>query len=137
MVICVIGIITYLLTGKAAFLVTGNKNEESAIYNYHNRNEKASWLERLNYKHKAVHILELVLGLVFIYFCVRTFNLALLAFSLSLTLGYFLNKYGWDNKLLKPLFYLPFTLIISAMVFMGINLISVQGLFFFFFPIHF
>lgn len=137
MVICVIGILTYLLTGKAAFLVTGNKNEESAIYNYQNPYKKASWLERLDYSHKAVHILELLLGVVFIYLCARTFNLALLAFSLSLTLGYFLNKHGWENKLLKPLFYLPFGLIIFSMVFLGLNLISVQGLFIFFFPIHF
>jgi cellulose synthase/poly-beta-1,6-N-acetylglucosamine synthase-like glycosyltransferase len=138
MVVCITGILTYILTGKAAFLVTGDKRGEVSLYDYPARGaEKYSWLEGLNFQHRVVRIAELALGLFFIYLCLRTLNLSLLAFSLSLTLGYFVFKFGWDNRILKPLLYLPLSFIISAMVLLGFNLMGVQGIFFFFFAIHF
>ena len=138
MLVCVIGILNYILTGKAAFLVTGDKGGEASLYSYSDRDrEKSSWLEGLNYKHRIVRITELIFGLSFTYLCIRTFNLSLLAFSLSLVLGYFIYNYGWENKILSRLVYLPFLFIVSAMVFLGFNLLGVQGIFLFFFPIHF
>lgn len=137
MVTCVFGIATYMLTGKAAFLVTRNESEEADIYSYHDSEKKVFWFEQLNYKHKLVRILELILGLFFIYLCIRTFNLYLLGFSFSLVLGYFLFKHGWDNKMLKPLLYIPFLFIISGLVIVGFNLMGIQGIFLLIFTIHF
>ena len=138
MVVCVIGILTYILTGKAAFLVTGDKGGDTALYdNSGEGGEKRSWLEGLNYKHRLVRIIELILGLLFTYVCLRTFNLCILAFSLSLVLGYFIYNYGWENKILSYLIYLPFLFIVSSMVLLGSNLMGMQGIFLFFFAIHF
>jgi len=138
MVVCIFGIITYILTGKAAFLVTGNKAKEAAFYEYSGEGkEKISWLEGLNYRHKLVRFVELIVGLLFSYVCLKTLNLCLLAFALSLVLGYFIYNYGWENKILHRLAYLPFFFIIFAMAFLGFNLMGIQGVFFFFFFIHF
>ena len=51
--------------------------------------------------------------------------IALFGFSIFLVLGFFVLKIGWDNKILKPLMYLPFGAIISAIGFLGLNVIGV------------
>ncbi len=48
--------------------------------------------------------------------CLKTLNIALFSFSVSLVLGHFVLKYGWDNKILKPLMYLPFGMILSGAI---------------------
>ncbi|OGW12631.1 MAG: hypothetical protein A3G93_13330 [Nitrospinae bacterium RIFCSPLOWO2_12_FULL_45_22] len=138
MVVCVTGVLSYILTGKAAFLVTGEKGGGDTFYNYaEGSGGKTSWLERLNFEHGSVRITELILGVFLTYICLRTFNLALLAFSLSLVLGYFLFICEWENKILTPLVYLPFLLIVFGIGLLGFNLMGAQGIFLLFFPIHF
>ena len=138
MVVCTIGIFTYLLTRKAGWSVTGDTSEEEGIYSYNlERQSRYTWAERLNSTHRAVHVMELSLGLLLSIICLKTLNLALFSFSISLVLGYFILKYGWDNKILKPLMYLPFGMILFAMGFLGLNLVGVQGVFLMFFVFHF
>lgn len=138
MVVSTIGIFTYLLTRKAGWSVTGDTSAEEGIYSYNmKRHGRHIWAEKLNSTHRSVHVIELTLGLFLSFICLKTLNLALFSFSISLVLGYLVLKYGWDNKILKPLMYVPFGLILSAMGFLGLNLIGIQGVFFLFFIFHF
>jgi cellulose synthase/poly-beta-1,6-N-acetylglucosamine synthase-like glycosyltransferase len=138
MVVCTIGIITYLLTGKAAFRVTADDSDEVGIYSQiDGTGKKAGWLEKLNSSHPAVHLIELGTGVLLCFICIKTLNLALFAFSSSLVLGYLLLKYGWDNKILKSLTSLPFVLIQFSIGLLGMDLIFAQGAFFLFWGLHF
>lgn len=123
MIVCAAGILNYIATGKAAFPVTGDKKENTP--------------PGFHCNHRAIYIIELTVGLFFSYLCIKTLNLSLLAFSLSLMLGYFLNRYGWDNKWLKVVLYGPFALVLISVVLTGANLMGVQGVFLLFFGLHF
>ena len=138
MVVSTIGIFTYLLTRKAGWSVTGDTSTEESIYSYSSeRQGRFTWAESVNSTSRSVHIIELSLGLFLSIICLKTLNLALFGFSISLVLGYFVLKYGWDNKILKPLMFLPFGIILSAMGFLGLNLMGAQGLFLMYFMFHF
>jgi hypothetical protein len=96
-----------------------------------------SWIERINSSHKIVQIIELSLGLFLAYYYIRTLNLVLFSFSISLVLGYLVLRYGWENRILKPFLYMPLTIIMIGMIFLGMNMIGAQGLFLTIFMIHF
>lgn len=98
MVVCITGILTYILTGRAAFLVTGDKAEDTNFYSYPGVSKENSALsERMDSNNGLIRITELIIGVFLTYVCFKTFNLALLAFSLFLVLGYFIYNYGWVN----------------------------------------
>jgi F0F1-type ATP synthase assembly protein I len=138
MVLCVAGILSYVTTRRAAFLVTGVKTDERRYSLYHEEEEgHQGWFRELNYSSPLVRGLELTAGLVFSYLCLRMFNLSLLGFSISLILGYVLWTVGWGNRVLRPLLYLPFFLIVFSMVFVAAGVLGFQSGFVYFFPIHF
>ena len=136
MVVYFFGILTYIVTRKEAFLVTADK-KETTLYSYPGSSEKISWFENLNSSHKFVRIIELILGLCFIYLSLRILNLSLLAFAISSALGYFIYDHGWDNKVLRPFLYLPFLSVVAGIGLISCNLIGAQGIFSFLFAFHF
>ena len=138
MLVCIFSIVSYAITGKAAFLVTGNKSAEPSFIS---SSEKKAGLKKsiysLNYQSPLVRFLELILGVFFTLLCLKTLNLSLLAFSFSLMLGFFLYSFGWDNKFLRPLLFVPFFVIMVSMGFMGVHIMGMQGIFNVFFLMHF
>jgi len=138
MVVCTIGVFTYLLVRKASFPITGDilGHDEIDVYTA----QGGGWmvnLDRFNSAHLLVQIIELLFGIILTVVCLMTLNLVLLAFSISMVMGFFVLRCGWENRLLKPLMYLPFSIIITAMGFMGFNLLGTQALFLTFFAFHF
>jgi cellulose synthase/poly-beta-1,6-N-acetylglucosamine synthase-like glycosyltransferase len=138
MVVSAVGVLTFFLTRKAEWAVTGDRSGAPVADGYAEGSEAGvSWLDGLNSTHGLVFGIELLLGLLFTYGCLRTLNLGLLAFSLPLLLGPFVYKYGWDNKALAFLAPFPFLVLVIAMGTLGLNLWGLQGAFLFFFPVHF
>ncbi len=138
MVVCTLGILTYLLTRRAAFLVTGDATDAGWLYGYLPEDQsRFSWADRLNSGHPLTHLIELSTGVILSILCLKTLNLALFGFAISLVLGYFLLKSGWDQPALRSLLFVPFGLIVGSMASLGMNLLGSQGVLLVFFIFHF
>lgn len=108
--LCVIG---YLLTGKARFLVTGDKSDRSSASSK-NGNGIHRFLSETHPDSRFSWSFELLAGLVFFSAAFVSFQPAFAGIALAFFLQPFLHYYGWSNSALRRLDMLPFTLIIGS-----------------------
>lgn len=136
MLICTAAIISYCLSGKAVFLVTGDR------WGAHSKGEpgyphRLSFIERIGSEDWITRSAELALGLVLMVMCIVTLNLMQFAFALSLFLGPLLFRVPWNSKLLRPALYAPIILIFLGLGLAGSNILLGQGIFMSVFSFHF
>ena len=132
-----IGVIAYLISGKAIFLVTGDKNEvieeeKQNIRPLYSR-MKENWQAFINKSHpdsKIVQGIEIGTGLVFAIACLLMFQVSFLGLCLAFAFMPVLHRVGWQNKMVRWLAHLPYILVMVGIFMAGLSLIGMQAMFF-------
>lgn len=133
-----LGVITYLISGKAIFLVTGDKNQSGSkqITEKASRNPLSfhkSWRKFIERSHPDsifVQLIEVLIGIVFAIACVKMFQISFLGLCLAFILMPVLHRIGWESSLTRTLAHLPFFFIILGVCLATVSLFGLQTVFF-------
>ncbi len=132
-----VGVLAYMISGKAIFLVTGDKNQvlgEEKDNSIHLRDQVTSWwkifIHRSHPDSKTVQALEFFTGLLFAIGCLIMFQISFFGLCLAFMLMPLLHKLGWDHWFSKFFVHVPFTLIIVGIFLSGLSLFGMQTVFF-------
>lgn len=132
-----LGVLGYLLTGKATFLVTGDRGRTVTA---HGAGPTTPWgrawrgLQRVaagsHPDHPLVQGFEVACGLVFGLACLQLVQLSFLGLALAFVLMPILHHVPWDHPLTQRLVYLPFVFILGGLLIGGLGLLGLQPVFF-------
>ncbi len=131
-----IGVLSYIFSGKAIFLVTGDKEQptESAeskqsILGY----VKEKWTQFIHRSHPdtlPVQFIEIAVGLIFAIACFFMFQISFFGLCLAFMFMPILHRLGWGHRWVRILAHVPFVLIIIGIFMAGANLVGLQTVFF-------
>lgn len=132
-----IGVLTYFVSGKAIFLVTGDAKQTAEK----NETGKKGMLDRLRFgwqqfmgkSHPDTHIVqafEIATGLLFGLAAVIMFQISFMGLCLAFLMLPMLHHVNWDNRFVKKLVYLPFLLILLGVVLSGFSVFGMKAVFF-------
>lgn len=134
-----LGVITYLISGKAVFLVTGDKDqtgtniEELGHSNTFSTKLKYSWKQLLEKSHpdnKIIQGLEITIGVVFAIACIKMFQISFLGLCLAFIFMPLFHKIGWESKFTRAMAHLPFFFILLGVCLATVSLFGLQTIFF-------
>ncbi len=132
-----IGVIAYLISGKAVFLVTGDvqqkEHRSKAVQSTFLSSVSAGWNKFITKSHPdtlPVQIFEVVTGLVFAVLCVYMFQVSFLGLCLAFVFLPLMHYLGWDNHLVRGIVYLPFAFIMLGVILASMSLMGMQAVFF-------
>lgn len=132
-----LGVIAYMISGKAIFLVTGDTKQQGHL---EGSNDKQWWRQfRDSYQQfitkshpdqRAVQAFEVLTGLGFAIVCVYMFQISFFGLCLAFALLPLMHHLGWEHRLIKALVYLPFVLIMLGISLAGLSMLGMQAVFF-------
>jgi hypothetical protein len=132
-----IGVISYLVSGKATFLVTGDKKQDSNASNEDSSNKrfdlKKKWRQLVEKSHPdtlVVQGLEFSIGLIFAVASIFMFQISFFGLCLAFMLMPVLHHLGWKSKLTRIFAHLPFFMILAGIFLAGLSLVGLQTVFF-------
>ncbi len=133
-----LGVIGYFVTGKASFLVTGEKKNSlqpaTVLKNqFGGIPFKGSITKFFNNSHpdqKAVRYFEIFTGILFGVISIIMFQVSFLGLCCAFIILPLMHKLGWENKIIKVLVYVPFVLIIVGLLLATLDLAGMQSTFF-------
>jgi len=133
-----LGVLGYMLTGKATFLVTGDRSrtaEGAACGPSRTRGGRVwQWLRRAvvgsHPDHPLVQGFEVVCGIVFGLACLQLVQVSFLGLALGFVLLPVLHHVPWEHPLVQGVVYLPFMLILCGLIIGGLGLLGMQPVFF-------
>ncbi|NOT51147.1 MAG: glycosyltransferase [Chitinophagaceae bacterium] len=132
-----IGVIAYLLSGKAIFLVTGDKKQQAEKYIGLRKNFFASikdkYRQLINKSHPDSYIvqtLEVVLGVIFLIAGLKTMQISFFGLCFAFMLLPVLHYFGWDKRISRVLVHIPFLLILLGVLISGLSIFGMQSVFF-------
>ena len=132
-----IGVLAYMVSGKATFLVTGDNSQQehrlSGGAGGRVQRIKKSWRDFLAKSHPDTGIVqgfELFTGLLFGLVCLYTFQISFFGLCLAFVLLPIMHHLGWNNRVLRVLIYLPFVLILLGVFVASLSLFGLQSVFF-------
>lgn len=132
-----IGVLAYMVSGKAVFLVTGDnaqrehRNAGGAAHFL--QGLKRNWQDLLAKSHPdtlVVQAFEILTGLLFAVVCLYTFQISFFGLCLAFILLPVMHHLGWENRAVRVLMYLPFVLILLGVFVAGLSLFGMQSVFF-------
>ena len=123
-----VGVASYLFSGRATFLVTGDRGARPT-----SRSLREGVRRFLTNPHPDLHLLqffEVAIGLTFavgsvVFFQPSTFGLALAFLAMPV-----LHHLNWDHPAARRLIHVPFTLIVAGMLMGVAGAIGLQTIFF-------
>lgn len=132
-----LGVIAYMISGKAIFLVTGDVKQEST----NQEKIKVDWLGNIKASYQkfitkshpdqnVVQWFEVLTGLGFIIVCIYMFQISFLGLCLAFILLPIMHHLGWENKWVKKLVYVPFCLILLGIALASLSMLGMQAVFF-------
>ena len=135
-----IGVITYMISKKAIFLVTGDNFQVDGVgaarvsgFSGRIGQVKDSWKAFLNKSHPDSHLIqgiEVAVGLGFGVVCILMFQVSFLGLCAAFMLLPLMHHLGWENRFVRKLVYLPFLLILFGIFLAGLSMIGMQAVFF-------
>ena len=130
-----IGVLTYLVSGKAIFLVTGDKNQASSDTVKKSKISKwrSGYQNFINKSHPDTAVVqgfEIFTGLLFAVACLYMFQISFLGLCLAFMFMPLMHRVGWDRKGMKFLTHLPYIFIMIGILLAGFSLIGMQTMFF-------
>jgi cellulose synthase/poly-beta-1,6-N-acetylglucosamine synthase-like glycosyltransferase len=131
-----LGVLSYLITGKAKFLVTGDRRSAatpdvaapSPIARL--RAGVRRLLSGSHPDHPVVQGFELLCGITFGATCLALLQISFLGLAISFILLPVLHHVSWEHPLMQRLIYLPFLLILAGISLGGLGVLGVQAVFF-------
>lgn len=133
------GVIAYLLTGKAKFLITGERGdttaEQPAIARREGRWARArAWVAQLFLRshpdHPVVQGFEVACGITFGITCLALVQISFLGLALGFILLPVLHHVAWEHPLMRWLIYLPFLFIMAGISLGAMGAMGLQPLLF-------
>ncbi|NUQ24635.1 MAG: glycosyltransferase [Saprospiraceae bacterium] len=131
------GVLAYMISGKAFFLVTGDTRQ--AEYHEKNRQEglftrmRKGWQDFLAKSHpdtRLVQGFEILTALVFGIAALAMFQISFMGLCLAFLLLPLMHHIKWENKALRGIVYLPFILIIAGVILSGFSVFGMKAVFF-------
>ncbi len=133
-----LGVLSYLVTRRATFLVTGDSSR------YADPTGKAegrqlvhrvsSWFRQIIHvthpDHPMVQGFEILCGVILAAACLMLVQVSFLGLALGFILMPVLHHFRWDNRIIQRLVYVPFGLILSGIFISAMGVIGLQPLFF-------
>jgi len=130
-----LGVLFYLLTGKAVFHVTADRGAAPG------RPGAGSWATRLrgglrsllagsHPDRLAVQLFEVACGLGMAFLALRMVQLSALGLALGFLLLPLAHHLRWENRLLRALINLPLTLVVGGLFLGGLSLFGLQTVLF-------
>ncbi|MDP5169244.1 MAG: glycosyltransferase [Bacteroidia bacterium] len=124
-----VGVLSFAITRKAIFLVTGDKNNLATAQEKYAGNRLSAWWNELVGKshpdHAAIQGFEVLMGLIFIWVCIRLMQVSFLGLCLGFILLPVMHHVKWENSWIRKLVYLPFVLILIGL---GLGTMSAFGM---------
>jgi cellulose synthase/poly-beta-1,6-N-acetylglucosamine synthase-like glycosyltransferase len=132
----VLGVLSYVITGKATFLVTGDnsqKDEESK-----STSDRASRLKHLfkgtllksHPDNILVQGFEILVGITFAVFCIFLLQISFFGLCFAFILFPLMHRLSWENPAIQKFVYLPFIIILLGVVVGSLSLFGIQPVFF-------
>lgn len=132
-----IGVLAYMISGKAVFLVTGDQKQsdhtDKAPSEISLQNLRGAWRQFLAKSHpdtRLVQGFEILVGLAFGVASLMMFQISFLGLCLAFVLLPLMHHMKWDNRLVKSLVYVPFVLIMLGVLLSGFSVFGMKAVFF-------
>jgi cellulose synthase/poly-beta-1,6-N-acetylglucosamine synthase-like glycosyltransferase len=133
-----IGVIGYFFTGKASFLVTGDKQAglvaapvfKSQVLPLPFLRSVSNFLTNSHPDQKGIRYFEILTGLVFGVISILMFQVSFLGLCFAFILLPLMHRLGWENRVIRILVYVPFVLIILGLALATLSLAGMQSSFF-------
>ncbi len=129
--ICVFG---YVLTGKAKFLVTGDKNQ-SITYSFKKRiGTKAqkvyAFFSDTHPDALGVRLFELTTALIFLFAAVASFQIGFIGLAFGFMLLPIMHTLDWNDSIVRHVVWVPFSFILFGVLLGGIGILSLHPVLF-------
>jgi hypothetical protein len=131
-----VGVLLYALTGKAVFHVTADKGRAGSAP----EQAGSRWSRLLasgrkllagsHPDHAAVQTFEVAAGCLFAAISLATFQVAFFGLSIGFILLPVAHHLRWENRLLRPFVYVPFSLVLVGVALGGLSLFGLQTVLF-------
>lgn len=134
-----IGVLAYMISGKAFFLVTGDTNQqEHRSGNALSRRLswkgiRRSWQEFLAKSHPDTAIVqgfEIATGLLFMCLALLMFQISFFGLCLGFLLLPLMHHLPWNHRFVKVAVYVPFALIMLGVLLSGLSVFGMKAVFF-------
>lgn len=134
-----IGVIAYMISGKAFFLVTGDVSQKEfttgkARGSWFSWNKiRDNWQQFLAKSHPdtaAVQGFEIAAGLLFMGLSLLMFQISFFGLCLAFLLLPLMHHLSWNNRFVKVAVYVPFALIMLGVTLSGLSVFGMKAVFF-------
>ncbi|MCC7244799.1 MAG: glycosyltransferase [Saprospiraceae bacterium] len=133
-----IGVLAYLISGKAIFLVTGDAKQSE--HQQHNKGRgglkaiRGGWQSFLSKSHPDTSLVqgfEILTGLGFLAAAFVMFQISFIGLCLAFVLLPILHHYSWgESRFIRSIVYVPFLLIIIGVLLSGFSVFGMKAVFF-------
>lgn len=132
-----IGVITYAISRKAVFLVTGDTQQQdgvsqpaSASFRARLKDSMQRFLQKSHPDQPVVQWFEILAGLGFGIVCVYMFQISFFGLCLAFMLLPLMHRLGWEHKFVRLAVFVPFALIMLGIALAGMSMAGMQSVFF-------
>jgi uncharacterized membrane protein (UPF0136 family) len=132
-----IGVLAYMVSGKAIFLVTGDQKQAEHVKlkgaGTWLQGIRAGWKGLLNKSHPDTRIVqgfEIATGLLFGIASLVLFQISFMGLCLAFLLLPLLHHFKWENRFIKAVVYVPFLLIMLGVLLSGFSVFGMNAIFF-------
>ena len=127
------GVLSFAITRKAIFLVTGDKQQGGRGGQRQGLQPRRFWSELLGKSHPdhwAIQGVEVLFGLGFAWVCLRMMQVSFLGLCLAFVLLPLMHHLRWEHRLVRGLVYVPFALILVGLMLGGMSAFGMSTVFF-------
>ncbi|MFN8573784.1 MAG: glycosyltransferase [Gemmatimonadaceae bacterium] len=131
-----LGVLGYLITRKATFLVTGDKSAGQTVVPSQSTWVRRTWnwvrraITGSHPDHPLVQAFEVTCGIGFAAMCLQMMQVSFLGLAIGITLMPILHHVPWNNATIQRVIYLPFSLMVGGLMLGGLGLLGMQPVFF-------
>jgi cellulose synthase/poly-beta-1,6-N-acetylglucosamine synthase-like glycosyltransferase len=128
-----VGVLGFLFTRKALFLVTGDTTQQALGKSSRAKGLRHKWKELIGRTHPDHHFIqgfEILIGITFAIISLLLFQVSFLGLCFAFALLPVMHYWGWSNRWIKKLVYIPFALIILGVLLGGMSAFGMQTVFF-------
>ena len=131
------GVLAYMISGKAFFLVTGDQDQAEHLGQKPSKsflkNIGAGWQQFLSKSHpdtRLVQGFEILTGLIFGIASLMMFQISFMGLCLAFLLLPIMHHLKWENRFVRSLVYVPFALIMLGVLLSGFSVFGMKAVFF-------
>lgn len=134
-----IGVIAYMISGKAFFLVTGDVQQsafgegKSTESRWSFKKLRNSWIQFLAKSHPDTAIVqgfEIGVGVIFTLLAMWMFQISFFGLCLAFMLLPLMHHLPWNHRFVKVAVYIPFALIMLGVTLSGLSVFGMKAVFF-------